>query len=244
MARPVPILIPCYNNWYYVQNMTEQLVKKNPMLKSSIIILNNSSTCPETKTYLQSCPYQVIHNANNGPWVTSTQNQHIYNQMPTKFIVTDPDLALHPQLPSNFVDILCSLSDTYKTYKVGFALDISEPDKMIDYPTIFAQENLYWKHRIAHPTYELYSAAIDTTFALLNKEYHKNSIRIAGVFTAKHLPWYIRNPILTPRENYEYYKHATKYSSFAKIFVAYFDKHNLLEKLEEELREEAATTTS
>ena len=243
----IPILIPCYNNWKYVKRMIEELLNKNPSLK--IILINNSSTCPDTIRFLNTSSLKVIQNENHGPWVTSSQNAHIYKQMPDKYIVTDPDLELHPDLPSNFIDILSELSDKYQTFKIGLALDISEPKTMVDSEKILAHESQFWKAPVANAPYEMYYAPIDTTFALLNKKYEqqkmdKCSIRIAGVFTAKHLPWYIRNPVYTPRENYNYHKEATHFSSFSRTFVNYFDKHNLLQKLEKELAEQTAATTS
>ena len=48
-------------------------------------------------------------------------------------------------------------------------------------------------HKIENEDYELYYADVDTTFCLVNNQFKKNpsnNLRIAGNFTAKHLPWY------------------------------------------------------
>ena len=52
-----------------------------------------------------------------------------------------------------------------------------------------------WQKKINDDAYELYHADVETTFALINNKYYKGNnyegIRIAGNFTAKHLPWYV-----------------------------------------------------
>jgi hypothetical protein len=235
----LPILIPCYNNWKYVENMIRQLVRINPELAKWIKIMNNSSTCEETIQYLENCDYTVIQNVNNGPWVNRKINTHIWNKLPSKFILTDPDLQFHPDVPSNFIDILSELSDKYQAEKMGLALDISEPDTMIDKDTILFFENQYWKNLVENAPYEMYYAPIDTTFALINKNYEKTSIRVAGVFTVKHLPWYKENIIYTPEENYHYNKITAKYSSFSKVILQYLSS----QKLDKKLADETTATT-
>jgi hypothetical protein len=68
---------------------------------------------------------------NNGYLVW--KESFIYNNLPDKFIITDPDLEFNKNTPSNFIDIMISISDQYKSEKVGFALDLSESDKMFSY---------------------------------------------------------------------------------------------------------------
>jgi hypothetical protein len=115
-----------------------------------------------------------------------------------KYVVTDPDLLLNPNLPPNFIDILAELSDKYKTNKIGFALDIKNniniKKKLTNGKTLPEHESVYWSQPISDPDYTLYRANIDTTFALINKEYYmkgslENSIRVAGDFTCVHRPW-------------------------------------------------------
>ena len=114
-----------------------------------------------------------------------------------KYIVTDPDLLLNKNIPNNFIDIMAELSDTYKSNKIGFALDITNNinlNKKYNGKTLPEHESIYWNELIPDPFYKLYRADIDTTFALINKKYYNrgflnNSIRIAGNFTCVHRPW-------------------------------------------------------
>jgi FkbM family methyltransferase len=220
----VPIIIVCYNNYKYVENTILQILKINKEYYKTILILNNSSNCPETINFLNNIDVKVINNENNGPWITRDVNSHIYNILPDKFILTDPDLEFNKNLPNNFIEILSELSDKYKTQKLGFALDISDYDKM--YQSLYNGSNIYnweiqfWENKIHNSNYELYDANIDTTFCLINKNFegHMN-MRIAGNFTAKHLPWYKDNKIYNLYENYILNTKTTRISSISLLIL-------------------------
>jgi len=227
-ATKIPIIIICYNNHKYVKNTIDQILRTNPKYKKSIIIMNNSSDDAKTIEFLEHLDKEItiktIHN--NGPWITPENNSEFYNELPEKFILTDPDLDFHPQLPSNFVEILAELSEKYKTSKIGFAIHMSDTFKM--YPGEYMKnvcewEEKFWWNRCYDDKYEIYHADIDTTFALINKNYWLNrSLRVAGEFTCRHLPFYINNGIMSIEEEYEYYK-KSKYSSLSKLFFPYFE---------------------
>jgi hypothetical protein len=222
----IPIIIVCYNNYKYVKNTIDQLIGVNPDYKKSIIIMNNSSDDNETIEYLNSLNIRIKTLPNKGPWVTPIDNADFYNELPDKFIISDPDLEFHPNLPKDFVSRMAELSDKYKTSKIGFSINMADSEKM--YPgeyicSVIEWESKFWQNRIADETYELYSADIDTTFSLINKKYWLNSsIRIAGNFTCRHLPFYINNGIMSLQEEYDYYLRS-KYSSLGKVFLSYFN---------------------
>ncbi len=228
----IPILVICYNNHKYVQNTLEQIKKINPIYYNNIIIMNNCSTDQETLDYLKSVDVAIINRPSNCyPRISFHENVDLYNSLPDKFILTDPDLEFNSKLPSNFIEILSELSDAIRCYKIGFALDISDFDKMFPGPytygkTIYEWESQFWKHKIENKFFEMYAVemnGIDTTFALVNKKNLFNpSIRIAGDFTAKHLPWYIENKIYSYKENYEYYKSQTEISSSKQMIMNYY----------------------
>ena len=205
----IPIVIICYNNYKYVENMIQQILKINSEYYKNIIIMNNCSTCPHTINFLKNIDCKIYNNnENNGPWVYNHDNTDFYNTLPDKYILTDADLELNKNIPSNFIEILSILSDKYTCSKVGFALDISDFDEMYQElyagnKNIYDWENQFWQNNINNDTYELYHAAIDTTFHLVNKNYNNYiNIRIADNFTAKHLPWYKNNKIYNIYENY------------------------------------------
>jgi FkbM family methyltransferase len=230
----VPIIIICYNNYKYVEHMSNQILKINEAYYKNITILDNCSTCVDTKNYLNTVNVNVITNLKNtGPWISPYDNTDLYNQLPNKFILTDADLELHEQLPANFVEILANLSDKYQTSKIGFALHISDYEDMfqirtyVDNKSIYEHEIGFWTNNINDVNYELYYAAIDTTFCLIDKTYtldedcNNNCVRIAGVFTAKHLPWYTNNKIYNVYENYKLCASVSNISTIANVVHDY-----------------------
>lgn len=208
----IPIVIICYNNHKYVKNTIDQIRNINEEYAKNIIIVNNSSTCKQTKQFLENINVRIINIENNGPHICQKHNPHIYNELPNVFALTDPDLQFNTNLPSNFLEILFGLSKKYNVHKIGFALDISDFDLMIQNNNYCGNKNIYnWEkpfwdksNQILDADYEMYYGAIDTTFALHNKEYDPNSftIRVAGNFLAKHIPWYKKNTVLSTYELY------------------------------------------
>lgn len=208
----IPIIIVCHNNYKYVQNTIQQIENINKDYANNILVLNANSDCLDTVNYLNKLPtHSVYHSTvNNGPFID--RYLELYNKLPNKFILSDPDLEYNKNLPYNFIDILEELSDKYNTFKIGFSLDISDYDKMFNYTyckglTINDWEMQFWEYKIEDNNYELYNAEIDTTFCLINKQnkYSYRCLRIAGNFTCKHIPWYIKNNIYNTYSNYMLY---------------------------------------
>jgi FkbM family methyltransferase len=226
----IPILIICYNNYKYVNNTLLQIKRINTNYYNNIQIINNTSDDIETIEFLKNVDVKVIKISNNGPWISASKNTEIYNSLPDKFILTDPDLKFNKNIPTDFIEILSNLSDKYQSSKIGLALDISDDEKMyqdtnyLHFNTIFNSEKPFWKNKIQDSDYELYNAPIDTTFCLINKKnINKKSIRVAGNFTAKHLPWYVDNEIYNVYENYTAAKKTTKISTISNVIRSYVE---------------------
>jgi FkbM family methyltransferase len=231
----IPIIVICYNNYKYVNNTLIQIQKINEEYYKNIIIVNNNSTCIDTINFLNNVNVKIINNENNGPWISNVKNKHIYDSLPDKFILTDPDLKFNENIPSNFIEILSELSDKYNTTKIGFALDITDFEKMYDtiyvfsIYTIYDWEKRFWANKFDNDIYELYNAEIDTTFCLINKKniYTNFCIRIAGNFTAKHLPWYKEPKIMSIYENYVHNTNSTDISTISKLIILYIENNYL-----------------
>jgi hypothetical protein len=210
----IPFVVICYNNLTFVKNFVNQLLRfPNP-----IILIDNASAYPPMHDYYKELRETLSHrvtihtfNENHGHFV------YVYkgDLLPNQFILSDPDLQLHPDMPINVAERLLAISNEYKMYKVGAALDLSDRHLFATCPyagkaSIYDHEKQFWTKPMAHPLYELYRADLDTTFCLINRDYLKDdyysAIRVAGVFTAKHLPWYkgyIRKNI--PQDELEYW---------------------------------------
>jgi FkbM family methyltransferase len=128
----------------------------------------------------------------------------IWAELPEYFIITDPDLELNKNLPDNFIDDLLFLSNHYKASRVGFSLDISDNENMYkgiyfgNVYTIYDWEKRFWVNKCPQINDLIcYYSEIDTTFFLGCKSRFNNPhIRVAGNFTAKHLPWYPENNLM------------------------------------------------
>lgn len=224
----IPILIICFNNYKYVDMMVRQL--EDLMGSPNITIINNNSTCIQTKKYLEKIKYNIINSdRNKGHRVWSSVN--IYPKLPYRFIVTDPDLCFNKSMPLEFIDIMIKVSNKHKSRRVGLAVDISDHQEMlITYQEIEKQQQ-YWKKRIPDDEFELYEAPIDTSFCLISKHigYSNNHIRIAGKFTMKHLPWYKEINFISPYERYMICKDAlSKFSYSSEMELKYLEECSII----------------
>lgn len=230
----IPIVIICYNNYKYVDNTVKQY--ESLLTSPNILVIDNCSTCKYTQAYINECKkkYNVIKcNTNNGHLVWT--NSFIFDKLPVKFIITDPDLQFNEKMPANFIETLVQISEQYNSERVGFALDISDPEKMFPYPfsqfgfhgqpAVWETQKQYWVNRIPHNNLEMYFAQIDTTFCLFNKNYGGSHIRIAGDFTMKHLPWYIDVEGISRLSRYLMYKDASSVSSVKYLEMHYIEEN-------------------
>lgn len=222
-APELPVIIPTFNNISYLTKMIIQLDEYNI---DNIIILDNFSTLPAMSEILDIYgeTYTVVKKfTNDGPREFYT-NKEFYEWLPEKFIVTDPDIGFHKNLPKNFVEILSQVSDEFNMNRVGFALDtemvgIKSIIKSIPFSnsglTMYEWEKQFYRQFIGYTETgdSIYRAPIDTTFCLVNKKYHIDHTdpmqisnicaRIGDKFTAQHYGWYENPPI--DNKEYEFY---------------------------------------
>ncbi len=192
-STKIPIYIIPYNHLSYLRQMVRQLERYH--LKNIHIIDNCSDYEPLLK-YFEECPYTVHHmDKNYGHmvfWKSGKFDDVMNNSL---YVVTDPDIAFNSELPKDFMDELYRILGEYPMVsKVGFAIGIDDiPDNNPLLKNMKNVERRYWTHRIKDSV-EMYLADIDTTFALYRPGYimkdFYSAIRVAGVFTSKHLPWY------------------------------------------------------
>ena len=225
LPQEIPIVIISWNNLFFVSKFINQLTRfPNP-----IIVLDNCSTYQPLLSYLSELKNEriTVHllDQNYGHTVYRT----LTHLLPRIYIISDPDLELHPDMPLNVSDQLLALSNKYKAGKIGLALDISDHDKFIEgsYGKLVYQiESGYYQTNVVDTDYTLYNAPTDTTFCLVNLDYPTDTqLRVGGIFTAKHLPWYnnyLRDNV--PRDELEVWICNNKSSSI----LHYIDKESLL----------------
>lgn len=224
-TKGIPLLVVSYNNGIYVANTVSQLTG----LGVTPIIIDNASTDAQTKTILSDMQRQGLANV-----VYSKKNyghlvgfmEPMYRVLPEIFAYTDPDLQLHPDMPRDFLEVLAGLTFEYDAYKVGCALTLEhhgiparaentyniavrKPFPFNESYDVQAWEGRFWKKKISHPTLDIYSAPLDTTLAVYNKSMYRgdfifNSLRVAGSFSAIHLPWFHEIDIMTDAQRNAY----------------------------------------
>ncbi|MFN2509382.1 MAG: FkbM family methyltransferase [Chthoniobacterales bacterium] len=221
----LPVFIPSFNNPTYLRGMVEQLVRVG---LQNITIVDNGSSYQPLLDYLDSVEGQFTvlrHNTNHGPR-HFFRSAEFYEKLPQCFCLTDPDLALNPNLPADFVEHLTALVQQYRIGKAGFSLDISEPHRMR--PELFQigeqryriweWEAQFWQTPLNTAGQDpAYRALIATTFAVYDKTFFRpetpfEAIRVAGRYTARHLPWYLDQQL--PPEEAAYYRATSSYSYY------------------------------
>lgn len=234
-SNSMPILIISYNNAIYVENITTQLNKLN--IKP--IIIDNASDDVNSlnllyKIHSEEKAYVIFGKMNFGHMVGFMSP--IYDCLPNFFGYSDPDIKFNDNMPISFLSDFKKLTEKYKIYKAGCALELNEnidqnmkvkikikkntfshPEK--EY-SIYEWESRYWNLKIDDDEFRIYSAPIDTTFAVYNKKYFYNNfydaIRVAGEYSALHIPWYSDLELFTDEERLSYHNKSNKSSTWVK----------------------------
>lgn len=220
----IPIVIICFNNRKYVENMIRQITAKNPNYVENLMIMDNASTDPDTLDFLNTTTVQVSrNNMNMGPWVNGYYNPETFKLLPKRYILTDADIELNKDMPANFIDDMVAVMDYTHAWIVGFAIR-EDGDLPYRGDLIFSKKSHMFDIRIDHPVYELYNGSIDTTFALRDHTGINLSVRMGGNFITRHLPWYKDDSVMTIAERYKLYSLSDKrLSGISSIMLEYIE---------------------
>lgn len=201
-AKDIPIIINNYNRLTFPKKLIEGLVSRG---YNHIYIIDNASTYPPLLDYYKSCPYTVFMlNENKG--YLAFRKSDIYKKFKNQyFVYTDSDIALQPSCPDSFMSYFYSLLKKYPyVSKVGFALRIDDiPDSFNKKNDVIEWESRFWTKEIEP---DVYDASIDTTFALhrpnirVGFSFKKKNLRVGGIYTALHMPWYNDSSNLSEEE--------------------------------------------
>jgi hypothetical protein len=183
--------------------MYEFLKKRN---FTNIIILDNASTYPPLLDWYAGLPENAVVRLNNnfGAHCLFTSG-YLNNLGSYEYLVyTDPDLEFNPRMPDDFLESMRSMMLKYNEVKIGLALkidDVPESCSRNCYTGTIDHEKQFWVDEIEK---DVYRAMVDTTFCLLHRpERHDyRALRIAGDFTARHLPWYRDYSTINDEERY------------------------------------------
>jgi hypothetical protein len=201
----ITVVIIGFNQYTYIKNMVTQIEKYT----TDIVVIDNNSTFPKLLEYYEKeYKYTLLKmNKNYGHKVYEKDfMNYIIGDI---FILTDPDLEFNKNLPNNFILEMINISNYFQAEKVGFALlidsDTIRDDIIVFGKTIKEYEKQYWVCKYYYPNHEIYSAAIDTTFCLINKQNKGGHYRLAGNYLCKHLPWHKNFDKDLTENEYNYY---------------------------------------
>lgn len=217
MVNKYTVVINNRNRLSTTKKMVEDLLDRNTR---SIIIIDNDSTYPPLLEWYASLPIEVdvMRCKNEGHLALFSTG--LINKIPEDWcIYTDADLALNPNMPINYQEIMLNTALELNCNKIGVALEITDlPDHYWLKQQVIRNESGWWREEVKE---NVYKAHTDTTFCFIKKVDQFDSYRLAGEFTAKHVPWYVDMNNLDDEEKY-YLEHCsldkvTQYSKQHKL---------------------------
>lgn len=130
------------------------------------------------------------------------------------FVYSDSDVVPDKDCPTDVIEFLSRVANHLgNPYKVGLGLRIDDiPEHYSQAKKVLAWESQMWTRIIGtFEGVELYSAGVDTTFALYPafRPFQLNAVRTGYPYVARHLPWYADSQNPTPEQLY-YEQHAAK----------------------------------
>lgn len=205
----IPVIIIAHNQLVYIRNMVNQCL---PITEKIYIIDSASTYKPLLNWYKnevsQIKSVEIIYHPDNQGYIVW---QNYIDRFPDEYIVTDPDLLFNPKMPPNAISILSDIGKKFNCSTVGLALDISDHQNFTNArfndKSIYEWESQFWSNKIQSEPIEIYGAPVDTTFALRSKSRPGCALRVAGIFTCKHVPWYRRDKSPLPISDEEYAIH-------------------------------------
>ena len=174
---------------------------------NNIYIIDNNSTYPPLLKFYEETTIKVFRLKKNLGYL-SLWKSGIYKQFKNQyFVYTDSDILPNENCPENFLEYFYNLMQKYpRASKIGFALSIDDlPDYYKNKQKVIEWESQFWTKEIEP---NIYRAPIDTTFALYRPNvkrpayFHDFMLRVGGIYTAKHLPWYNDDNNLSEEELY------------------------------------------
>lgn len=183
----------------------------------NIHVVDMDSSSPDLIGYLDSSPHHVHRLSDNrGPhslWPSGVIAS-ITGGRP--FVLSDPDVVPIEECPSDAIEVFADALQRYPTLvKAGFGLQLDDiPDDYEHASDVRAWESQFWRRRIRG---RLYSARIDTTFALYRSDAEFSlgpAARTGYPYLARHLPWYERSGRLSDEEAY-YRAHASTVTTWS-----------------------------
>ena len=191
-AFGVPIFVICRDKVTPLRQLVEWLEGHG---YQRIVLVDNASTYPPLLEYYDHSPHEVVRLAENlGPkdsiWGTGVVDRYAAGSY---YAVTDSDVIPDPVCPGDAVAYFHWALNRFPSFvKAGFGLRIDDlPAHNELAAAVRRWEYWFWVRRFSG---NLYSAPIDTTFALYRPHspfVFRPAIRTGKPYVARHEPWYV-----------------------------------------------------
>lgn len=192
------VVINNRNRLSTTKKLVEDLLYRN---STNIIIIDNESSYPPLLEWYKTlsdnikvyyCPNYGHHAIFHSKLLDDIKEDWCF--------YSDADIQLNENMPNDYQKIMFDLANSYNYTKIGLALKIDDlPDHYMLKEQVVRNESRWWVQKVIE---DVYRADTDTTFCLIKKCDQFDSLRIAGDFTAKHMPWYLDLDNLTEEERY------------------------------------------
>lgn len=202
--KTIPIIINNFNRLDYLKRLIESLEKRGYY---NLYIIDNKSTYPPLLEYYKDCKYTVFRLDENVGYMAIWKTDVYRRFRKSWYVYTDSDVVIDEDCPEDFMKCFISVLNKYKNaQKVGFGIRIDNlPDQFKNKLDVVNHESKFWNIEIEE---SLYSAPIDTTFALYRPfcsgpadDYHE-TYRTGFPYVIQHLPWYVDSSAMTDEEIY------------------------------------------
>lgn len=202
--KNIPIIINNFNQLTYLKKLVSFLEEKG---YNNIYIIDNASTYPQLLEYYSTSKHEVIYLKENIGYKALWETSLFKKFRNSYYVYTDPDVLPIEDCPDNFLEYFYNLLQKYKrAQKVGFSLKIDDlPSCFKNKGQVIKWEKNFWNKELDT---NIYSAPIDTTFALYRPFAHGEAnfvelnIRTGYPYQARHLPWYNNSEKLTDEQLY------------------------------------------
>ena len=217
-----PVVLTNMNRLTTCKKMVEDLFRMNG--NSKIIIIDNASTYPPLLEWYKEVEkdINIIRNEKNqGPWTFFYGG--IYTAVDADYyIYSDADLELNPNMPYNWQEIMLGYIKKYNR-KASLALRLDDiPDDYEFKDKILNHQSVCWYDSGEK---DVYKAITDMTFSMdkKSKGHRYDSVRLAGDFACRHVPWYVNFENIDDEEKY-YLEHINRGFDQALYSSLHYDK--------------------
>lgn len=208
----IPVVINNRNWITPVKKLVEDLQRLN---YEEIHIIDNGSTSPDLLQFYDTLSsVRVHHYPNIGP--RAIYDTGLIKQFKGWVAYTDSDIELNPNTPPGFIETLIEKAGKWGYQKAGLALKLDDIESHQFGYSWKNWESKYWMQELEK---DVYHADVDTTFCIVRKDipFQYRSIRIAGDFTCRHLPWYTDFNHLSKEEQF-YLDHSSDESTYQRVY--------------------------